>query len=296
MAGGGDSTTVVANDPRARRFECSGEWYLVTIHGKGLGEKYTLRPGPTTIGRGPSNDVVIAEDGISRVHCCVEGRDGAFFVTDRGSTNGTYVNQQELTLGDEQALVPGDVINLGAVAFKVLDGTDVESQYHEELYRTAIVDRLTELHNRRYLEEFLEREMLRATRYERPLALLMADVDHFKQINDRFGHLAGDAVLRDVATTMRQQVRRETCCARYGGEEFAVVLPETHRDEAHIVAERIRQAVEHREFTSKGDPIPVTVSIGIASLEGSIQGIEAFFEAADRRLYAAKNGGRNRVE
>ena len=226
----------------------------------------------------------------------MEGRDGAFFVTDRGSTNGTYVNQQELTLGDEQALVPGDVINLGAVAFKVLDGTDVESQYHEELYRTAIVDRLTELHNRRYLEEFLEREMLRATRYERPLALLMADVDHFKQINDRFGHLAGDAVLRDVATTMRQQVRRETCCARYGGEEFAVVLPETHRDEAHIVAERIRQAVEHREFTSKGDPIPVTVSIGIASLEGSIQGIEAFFEAADRRLYAAKNGGRNRVE
>jgi diguanylate cyclase (GGDEF)-like protein len=157
------------------------------------------------------------------------------------------------------------------------------------------VDRLTELHDRRYLEEFLEREIARAVRYERPLALLRLDVDHFERVNDRFGQLAGDAVLREVAATLRQQVRRETCCARYGDEEFAVVLPETHPDEARIVAERIRRAIEHRAFASKGVAIPVTISIGLASLEASMQSVESFFDLADRRLDDAKHAVPNRV-
>ncbi len=292
---GSSDTTVLDTRPRGLRFEGSGEWYLVTIQGTGLGEKFTLRPGATTIGRDPSSDIVMAEHGISREHCCVEGRDGAFFVTDRGSTNGTYLNDAALPLGDERPLAPGDVINLGGVAFKVLDGTNIEARYHDELYRTAIVDRLTELYNRRYLDEFLEREMARASRYERALALLLVDVDHFKQVNDRYGHLAGDVVLREVATTLRQQLRRETCCARYGGEEFAIVLPETDPEQARIVAERVRLAVEHLTCGHKGDSIPVTVSIGVANLEPEMDRIEPFFEAADRQLYQAKNGGRNQV-
>lgn len=292
--GGGD-TTVLDTQPRGLRLDGSGEWHLVTIQGEGLGKKFTLRPGSNTIGRDPACDIVVAEDGISRNHCCVEGRDGAFFVTDRGSTNGTYLNDCVLAQGDERPLAPSDVINLGGVAFKVLDGTNIEARYHDELYRTAIVDRLTELHNRRYLDEFLEREMARAARYERALALLLVDVDHFKRVNDRFGHLAGDVVLREVATTLRQQLRRETCCARYGGEEFAIVLPETDPEEACIVAERVRLAVEHLECRHKGDAIPVTVSIGVANLEATMERPEPFFEAADRKLYAAKNGGRNQI-
>ena len=118
-------------------------------------------------------------------------------------------------------------MKVGPTIFKYLSGADVESQYHEEIYRMTIIDGLTQVHNKRYLYEALEREIIRARRHARELSFLMFDIDHFKKINDVHGHLAGDFVLKELARIVQGRIRRDEVFARYGGEEFAIVLPET---------------------------------------------------------------------
>lgn len=294
--GNGDSTTVVSRDPRERasRRSSGGGTCLVTIHGPGLGQRVELGE-DLSIGRGEDNDVVVPLEDVSRHHCRISRQDGGFVVADMGSTNGTYRNDQPVPQGAAIPLMPGDLLNLGGVIFKVLDGSNVEAQYHEELYRTAIIDGLTQIHNRRYLTEFLETEMARAARYHRDVALILFDVDHFKLVNDDFGHPVGDYVLRELAACVSSQIRRECCLARYGGEEFAVVLPETELEEARIVAERVRGSVENHAFSADGKRIDVTVSVGVAIMDDSMTGVAEFFHVVDGHLYEAKHQGRNRV-
>ena len=137
--------------------------------------------------------------------------------------------------------------------------------------------------------------MKRAIRHRRPLSLLLIDVDRFKSINDEWGHLAGDHVLREIADLVRDTVRTDSCFARYGGEEFAMVLPECDRKGAVITAERLRGSIEHHEFGVGGQVIPVTVSVGVAVIRGSMSDPVQLFHEADERLYEAKHAGRNRV-
>jgi diguanylate cyclase (GGDEF)-like protein len=268
---------------------------LITIHGPGLGRKVAIESDEFTIGRGLRNTLVVALGDISRTHCRITRRKGGLYVRDLGSTNGTYVNDELAPSDADMRLHSGDHVNLGGVIFKLLEGSNLESAYHEELYRTAIVDGLTQIYNRRYLGEFLEREMARALRHRRPLALLLIDVDEFKSINDRFGHLGGDQVLRELAATVAGQMRRETCFARYGGEEFAVVLPETDAESARLAGERVRGIVEAHDFQVDGHRVDVTVSIGVGILESDMQNPAELFHRADERLYEAKHAGRNRV-
>src|SRR5204862_137857 len=131
-----------------------------------------------------------------------------------------------------------DFLKIGAAIFKFLSGTGVEASYYEEIYRMTIVDGLTGAYNKRYFLEFLEREIARCARYRRPLSLLMFDIDHFKAINDKHGHLTGDYVLRELSRRLLARVRREELLARYGGEEFAAVLPETDLNGARTFAEQ----------------------------------------------------------
>jgi diguanylate cyclase (GGDEF)-like protein len=293
----GESTTLVlaARGRAPAAAQPSEHPCLVIIHGPGIGRMMPIEQASFTIGRGPRNDLVVPLGDVSRQHCrIVRGRHG-LGVVDQGSTNGTYVNDVLAAPGFEVPLRAGDHLNLGGVIFKVLEGSHVESAYHEELYRTAIVDGLTQIYNRRYLSEFLEREMLRAQRHGRPLALLLIDVDDFKTINDRFGHLGGDQVLREFAAVVGQQMRRESCFARYGGEEFAVVLPETGTQGAQLAAERVRGIVEAHSFHVDGHSIALTVSIGIATLDADTESPLELFRRADERLYEAKNAGRNCV-
>ena len=167
---------------------------------------------------------------------------------------------------------------------------------HTRLQREAITDGLTQLPNRRQLEDSLALELSRAERFGGQLALVVADLDDFKQVNDRYGHLAGDDVLRAFATVLRDSVREIDVPARYGGEEFALLLPETDLEGGERVAERVRAAIaSHPVKTFPGALVTVTASFGVAAYPSS-PSQDALFAAADRALYRAKAGGKNRVE
>jgi diguanylate cyclase (GGDEF)-like protein len=275
--------------------ESSSPPCLVVIFGPDLGRKIPLEEAELIIGRELGCDVLVPLDGISREHCRISLHDDAVWLRDLGSTNGTWLNGRELEPRKEVQLISGDRIELVGVIFKFLDGGDVESQYHQEIYQLTIADGLTRAFNRRYLMDFLAREISRCRRHQRPLALLLLDVDHFKGINDQYGHAAGDHVLRELVTLVGEGVRREECLARYGGDEFAIVMPETHAEGARIVAERIRGRVEQHAFAWSGHPMRVTVSLGLAVLGAELAAPEALIADADAQLYTAKAGGRNKA-
>jgi diguanylate cyclase (GGDEF)-like protein len=149
--------------------------------------------------------------------------------------------------------------------------------------------------NKRHFADFLEREIARATRHGRPLSLVLFDIDHFKDVNDRYGHLAGDRVLQGIAALVGAQVRRDEHLARYGGEEFAVVMPETELEDAAVFCERICAEVAGARFDYDGEPIAVTISLGAAALAAN-ESLESLVARADARLYEAKDEGRNRAK
>lgn len=164
----------------------------------------------------------------------------------------------------------------------------------EELDRLAKCDGLTGLHNRRYFDERIAEEVSRAHRYGRPLAVVLADVDHFKHINDRWSHAIGDAVLRELADTLRSGCRDTDLVARYGGEEFVLAFPEADAATAAALCERLRARIADRDWSGTADGLITTVSFGVAGLEAD--GTPAsLLRAADVNLYRAKHAGRNRV-
>lgn len=269
---------------------------LVVIWGPDLGRKIPLEEPALTIGRDPGCDVVVPLDGISRMHCEIRAHEReSVALVDMGSTNGTLVNGHPVEPRQQIPLRSGDRIELVGVVFKFLAGDDVELQYHEAIHQLAITDGLTRLFNRRFLTDFLGREISRCRRHARPLSLMLFDLDGFKQINDGHGHAAGDQVLRQLVEVARKGVRHEECLARYGGDEFAIVMPETPIEGARIVAERVRGRVEGTSFSWQGRQLAVTISAGVVSLAGAIADPDAFLAAADARLYDAKAAGRNAV-
>jgi diguanylate cyclase (GGDEF)-like protein len=196
---------------------------------------------------------------------------------------------QQHQLGD------GDIIRVGRTILKFMNGSNIEADYHEEIYRMMTFDGLTQIYNKRYFHETLEREISRSRRYGRELGLILFDIDHFKQKNDTYGHLAGDAILRELAAVVKGKLRREDVFARVGGEEFGVLAPEVPIKGVRDVADKIRAVVEKASFRFEKDVIPTTVSLGVAMLLGGEDSAENFYQRADASLYAAKQSGRNRV-
>src|SRR6478672_5262128 len=270
----------------------SSECCLVEIAGPQLGKRFVLDEDEYTIGRDVKNNIVIDLDNVSRRHARFLVQEGKVFVEDLQSTNGTYLNDEEVK--QPTALRTGDLVKVGGSIFKFLTGNDLESMYHEEIYQLTIVDGLTQINNKRFFLEFLEREMGRCHRYNRALSLIMFDIDHFKKINDVNGHLAGDYVLRELANLVKQRIRKEECFARYGGEEFSVVMPEAGPENARRFSEKIRKLVEDHHFSFEGKDIPVTISLGVADMTGDMTEPMQFIKGADANLYKAKKGGRNR--
>ncbi len=264
---------------------------LVQIYGNDLGKRFPISD-EVTIGRSEDCTIVVSVPNVSRRHARVFVDGERWWIEDLGSTNGTQVNDVEIDR--PRPLSNGDLVTTGGLVFKFIVGGNVEALYHEEIYRLTILDGLTGVHNKRFFLEFLEREVARALRHARPLTLVMLDLDHFKEINDTFGHLAGDAVLKRVAQAIGGRVRRDELLARYGGEEFAVVLPETDLEGALTFAEKVRSEVERAKFSFDGQDIRVTVSVGVSILRSGDDS-EALIGAADAELYRAKRDGRNRV-
>jgi len=157
----------------------------------------------------------------------------------------------------------------------------------------ANVDGLTGVYNRRFFEKQIAGELDRATRYEKALSVIMLDIDHFKKLNDEFGHLLGDEVLKQVSNIFRTQLRRLDFICRYGGEEFAIILPETGGEDALGVADKVRRMIEAHSFP--GVPRPVTISLGVAECPAHGVTRDTLVKSADQALYASKLGGRNRV-
>jgi diguanylate cyclase (GGDEF)-like protein len=176
-----------------------------------------------------------------------------------------------------------------------MTGENIEVHYHEEIYRLMTVDGLTQVFNRRYFNEALEREFNRSKRYDRALCLIAFDIDHFKRVNDTHGHLAGDNLLRQLAAAVKPRLRREDIFARTGGEEFGILVPEIPLDGARVTAEKVRRIVEATPLKVDQQLVPVTVSLGCAMLAAEDATPEELYKRADERLYEAKQGGRNRV-
>jgi diguanylate cyclase (GGDEF)-like protein len=271
-----------------------GEDCLVVIYTsdpRQFGKRHVLTTEAFSLGRGGENTFVLENDSVSRRHCRIERKGRSWVVMDLDSTNGTYVNDEQVK---EYQLRRGDQVKVGDTILKFLSGSDVEAQYHETIYKMTIIDGLTGANNKRFLLESLEREIPRARRHQRPLSLGMFDIDHFKLVNDNFGHLAGDYVLKELANLVRTRLRPDDILARYGGEEFCIALPETGREGAVKISEDVRGLVEKHRFVFEGESIPVTVSIGVAQLEERADVLQ-FLKAADEKLYEAKRGGRNKV-
>jgi diguanylate cyclase (GGDEF)-like protein len=265
---------------------------LVVVEGSQLGTMFEITTDPLSIGRDPSNTMVVDEVGVSRKHAVVERRQDGVTLRDLGSKNGTFVNKKQVA---EHRLADGDMVFLGSTTLKFLADDNLEHSYYEYLHEISVKDPLTQVPNRRYFDEFLARELARTRRYRRKLALLMLDLDHFKDVNDKFGHLCGDSVLRELSNTITSRLRASEFLARYGGEEFALVLPETDRQGARVVAEQLRALVERHEFCCGDDIIPVTVSIGGAEWNRDMIEPADLINAADEKLYEAKNSGRNKA-
>ncbi len=275
--------------------------YLIEIYGENIGKKVEITVDKLSIGREATNDIVINSNSVSRRHAeifkkYIDPKNPntmySFFIRDLGSTNGTYVGDQAIVTPIE--LNNGDSVKIGSTIFKFIIGSDLESAYFEEIYRLTIIDGLTEIFNKRYFLEQIEKEMSRAKRYRRPLSLIMFDIDFFKRINDTFGHLTGDFVLKKLAQVVKASIRREEIFSRYGGEEFTIIMPESILDKSVEVAEKIRKTVERTLFSFECHIIPVTISIGVAEMFDNSTSLDLIGDA-DANLYKAKHSGRNCV-
>jgi len=268
---------------------------LVHIYptGANMGHRYPLGDKPLLVGRSDDCDIQIGDHSVSRRHARIEKNGDGFVAVDLQSTNGTFVNHVP---AGQTRLKDGDYVKIGNSIFRYLAGGNVEAEYHEEIYRLTIIDALTGIHNKRFFEDFLDREIARTTRHHRPLAVVMMDIDRFKAVNDDVGHLGGDYALRELGAMIKTQVRREDLFVRYGGEEFVCVLVETPLAGALDLAERMRKKVEQRVFEFDGRTFQITVSTGVAGTTGD-EALTAndLIRRVDEKLFEAKNQGRNRV-
>jgi diguanylate cyclase (GGDEF)-like protein len=264
---------------------------LLVMSGTRLGHRLVLGDAVVDIGRGSAAGLILDADSISRKHAKIERFGGGHKIVDLGSTNGTYVNGVRIK---EQILKDGDRIGIGKALLKYIAGGNIEGAYHEEVQRLMRFDPLTNISNKRHFDESLRLSVFTAAGAAKPLSLIVFDLDHFKKVNDTFGHMAGDAVLCGATAAVQNILSPTELFGRVGGEEFAVVCEEADLDTAIERAEAIRLAVSREPYAFEEKRLPVTVSVGVAQLADAEEA-EGLFDRADAQLYVAKGAGRNCV-
>jgi two-component system, cell cycle response regulator len=289
-----DDITNVSIPPLEEPRQHEERAYVVVLSGSNVGEMYKLSDEPMVLGRGAGAYIRLVDEGISRFHCRIRPMGNDVVVEDMNSRNGTFLNGERVAL---KKLEDGDKIQLGrTTVLKFSYHDQLEEQFQRRMLESALRDGLTRAFNKRYLIDRLHSEMRFAQRHDTPLSLIMLDIDHFKQVNDQYGHLAGDRVLVEFSTFMLESIRHEDVFARYGGEEFAVLSRLITSVDCMRFAERLRRGVERLATDFEGKTLSITVSIGVACMPDlAVQTSTDLLRAADRALYRAKQTGRNRV-
>lgn len=287
--------TVFAESQR-RKVAC-----LIQYSGSRVGRCYHLDLSyPSHIaGRSPDADIRIDEQSVSRKHVKFQQTNGLISVADLGSANGTFINDKKIE--SKIQLKDGDFLRLGTVLLKFFTQNNIDGIVQDKIYRMATIDAGTQVYNKQYVLDTLDSEIKFHRNRREPLSIIYFDLDHFKKVNDTYGHNAGDIVLRETARIVSAAIRKDDTLGRFGGEEFVVILPNTNLAICRELAERMRRGIASHTFIldqGPGSP-PIkhkqTVSLGIFELDQSVNTVEEFLEQADQRLYTSKTSGRNRV-
>jgi diguanylate cyclase (GGDEF)-like protein len=290
-----ENTKLIASGTNAPSPKGRDRPFLIVIGGGSAGEMYDLQQSELIIGRGRSSTIRFDDEGVSRSHARVICAGGDVHIEDLNSANGTFVNEEPVV--SRRPLKDGDKITLGSITIlKFTYNDDLDETFQRRMFEAAVRDGLTAAYNKRYFMDRLAKELAFARRHGAPLSLIMLDVDHFKRVNDTYGHPAGDAVLIKLSKVAVDTLRTEDVFARYGGEEFAVICRGLDVPSATIVAERLRELVAGMRVKWEGQELAVTLSLGVAGYpERDVETPEQLISAADEALYEAKRAGRNRV-
>jgi len=287
-----------ANADEETRLGASPSVYMIVVSGGIPGTMLPLSERGTTLGRSAETTLQFNDITVSRQHASVAiDAEGGVLITDEGSSNGTFINGERIAPHRPTRLEDGDRIQLGtSVVLKLVRLDPHDERFQRELFERTVRDPLTGLYNRAYFLSQVGVLAERVAAQEIGLAVLMLDIDHFKRVNDCYGHLAGDNVLREVASVIQESTRAEDLVARYGGEEFVIALPVSAPERATERAERIRGGLAERTIVVGDDEIQVTASLGLSfSPPGRSRHTMALIQTADQALYRAKASGRNRV-
>lgn len=269
--------------------------YLIVLTGTNVGKMYRLvGKDETVIGRSSKAHVRLDDDRVSRNHARIRVIDDALVIEDLRSQNGMSINGQKVK---QHALKDGDKIRLGETTVLKFTYTDqLDESFQKHMYDAALRDSLTSTFNKAFFSQRIEAECAYARRHKTNLALLMLDVDHFKRVNDVYGHPAGDRVLVNVAKAITAAVRLEDVLARYGGEEFAIICRGIELKNAVVLAERVRRKIEDLSILHEGTRIKITASLGAAAYpELPVESGQELVALADEALLRGKRQGRNRV-
>ncbi|MDY6844387.1 MAG: GGDEF domain-containing protein [Thermodesulfobacteriota bacterium] len=269
--------------------------YLIVFTGNEGWKRFRIGERKMKVGRSSHADIRIDDERISGIHCTIDYRDGNMTIEDQNSTNGTYVDGKKIK---KKAITIKSKLQIGQCVMKIEYKDESEILFEDELFRKATTDAMTGISNRDYFMKRAKEEIIFAQRTEMPIGIVMVDIDFFKQVNDTFGHLAGDYVINQLSIIVNDEKRTEDLFGRYGGEEFILLLRgKLNRDGAISFCERIRNTIETYTFQFDNKKIPVTVSLGLCLRIGKdIESLDDLVYRADMALYQAKQNGRNRVE
>jgi two-component system, cell cycle response regulator len=286
-----DFNTVIGKIPPQKKNE--KDTRLVIIAGNEIGKTFAITNKKEIIlGRNESADFILIDPLISRKHASIIKTKDEIKLKDLNSTNGLFVNFNKIK---EISLKDGDKITLGTTIIKFLHKDSVETSFHDEIYKLASLDGLTQIYNKKCFFELFKKEINRAKRHETALSCCIFDIDFFKKTNDTYGHQAGDFVLETLANLIKNQLRQEDIFARYGGEEFSILLPENNIKQALKTMNKIRTLVNKTIFHYKPIDISISISGGIQELTPEINTAKTILEHADKKLYIAKKKGRNKI-
>ena len=258
-----------------------------------VGRRIMLADDRVTLGRSPEATIMLRDGKVSRLHLCIDYDldKNEYRIQDLGSSNGTLLNGNSVT---EAALKESDKIIIGTTVLRFGWADVLDLQYQKEIDNLMNIDELTGLVVKRRFEEEMNRYVAVAKKQGRELAMMMMDLDGVKQINDTYGHSFGEYTIAQTGKLIKRAIDQIGMASRFGGDEFMAFVPDTRVEEAHRIAEEIRENVETHPFEKDGIPLSPTISIGVSGFQ-SDDSMESLFKRSDKALYQSKNSGRNKV-